>query len=125
MQHKYRGDHYHKENNTNGGKQIEFRAESNQFEKKSKVATNEMFSNCLSATLRVQIVSFNYVMLIPSMCHNPCERGLSTLSNLGELIHSQTRGGGEGIRPSRSLAFLDPNYTKFGVMIVPYKKKIN
>ena len=29
--------HYHKENKTNGGKQIEFSAESNQFEKKSKV----------------------------------------------------------------------------------------
>ena len=28
--------HYHKENNTNGGKQIEFSAESNQFEKKIK-----------------------------------------------------------------------------------------
>ena len=26
--------HYHKENKTNGGKQIEFSAESNQFEKK-------------------------------------------------------------------------------------------
>ena len=29
--------HYHEENKTNGGKQIEFSAESNQFEKKSKV----------------------------------------------------------------------------------------
>ena len=38
--------HYHKENKTNGGKQIEFSAESNQFEKKSKVGINEMFSNC-------------------------------------------------------------------------------
>ena len=28
--------HYHKENKTNGGKQIEVSAESNQFEKKSK-----------------------------------------------------------------------------------------
>ena len=28
--------HYHKENKTNGGKQIEFSAESNQLEKKSK-----------------------------------------------------------------------------------------
>ena len=28
--------HYHKENKTNGGKQIEFSAESNQFDKKSK-----------------------------------------------------------------------------------------
>ena len=28
------------------GKQIEFSAESNQFEKKSKVGINEMFSNC-------------------------------------------------------------------------------
>ena len=27
--------HYHKENKTNGGKQIEFSAETNQFEKKS------------------------------------------------------------------------------------------
>ena len=34
--HKYRGDHYHKENKTNGGKQIDFRAECNQFEKKIK-----------------------------------------------------------------------------------------
>ena len=38
--------HYHKENKTNGGKQIEFSAESNQFEQKSKVGINEMFSNC-------------------------------------------------------------------------------
>ena len=38
--------HYYKENKTNGGKQIEFSAESNQFEKKSKVGINEMFSNC-------------------------------------------------------------------------------
>ena len=38
--------HYHKENKTNRGKQIEFSAESNQFEKKSKVGINEMFSNC-------------------------------------------------------------------------------
>ena len=44
--HKYRGDHYHKENKTNGGKQIEFSGESNQFEKKKKVGINEMFSNC-------------------------------------------------------------------------------
>ena len=44
--HKYRGDPYHKENKTNVGKQIEFSAESNQFEKeKSKVGINEMFSN--------------------------------------------------------------------------------
>ena len=34
--HKYREIHYHKENKTNGGKQIEFSAESNQFEKKIK-----------------------------------------------------------------------------------------
>ena len=34
--HKYRGDRYHKENKTNGGKQIEFSAESNQFQKKIK-----------------------------------------------------------------------------------------
>ena len=33
--------HYHKENKTNWGKQIEFSAESNQFEKKSKVGINE------------------------------------------------------------------------------------
>ena len=38
--------HYHNENKTNGGKQIEFSAESNQFEKESKVGINEMFSNC-------------------------------------------------------------------------------
>ena len=38
--------HYHKENKTNVGKQIEFSAESNKFEKKSKVGINEMFSNC-------------------------------------------------------------------------------
>ena len=38
--------HYHKQNKTNRGKQIEFSAESNQFEKKSKVGINEMFSNC-------------------------------------------------------------------------------
>ena len=29
--------HYHIENKTNGGKQIEFSAESNQFEKKKKI----------------------------------------------------------------------------------------
>ena len=34
--HKYRGDHYHKENKTNVGKQIEFSAESNKFLKKIK-----------------------------------------------------------------------------------------
>ena len=28
--------HYHKENKTNGGKQIEFSAESSQFEKKNR-----------------------------------------------------------------------------------------
>ena len=45
--HKYRGDSYHKGNETNGVKQIEFSAESNQFEKKkSKLGINEMFSNC-------------------------------------------------------------------------------
>ena len=38
--------HYHKENKTNGGKQIEFSAESSQPEKKIKVGINEMFSNC-------------------------------------------------------------------------------
>ena len=38
--------HYNKENKTNGGKQIEFSTESNQFEKKSKVGINQMFSNC-------------------------------------------------------------------------------
>ena len=38
--------HYHKENKTNGAKQIEFSAKSNQFEKKSKVGINEIFSNC-------------------------------------------------------------------------------
>ena len=40
------GIHYHKENKTNVGKQIEFNAESNQFDKKSKVGINELFSNC-------------------------------------------------------------------------------
>ena len=34
--HKYKGNHYHKENKTNGRKQIEFNAESKQFEKKIK-----------------------------------------------------------------------------------------
>ena len=33
---KYRGDQYHKEDKTNGGKQIEFSAERNQFEKKNQ-----------------------------------------------------------------------------------------
>ena len=36
----------HKDNETNGVKQIQFSGESNQFEKKSKVGMNEMFSNC-------------------------------------------------------------------------------
>ena len=34
--HKYRGDHYHKENKTNGGKQIEFSAEATNLKKKIK-----------------------------------------------------------------------------------------
>ena len=34
--HKYRRIHYHKENKRNGGIQIEFSAESNQFEKNQK-----------------------------------------------------------------------------------------
>ena len=34
--HKYRADHYHEKNQTNGGKQIEFSAESNQFEKQNQ-----------------------------------------------------------------------------------------
>ena len=34
--HKYRGGLYHKEKKTNGGKHIEFSAESNQLEKKFK-----------------------------------------------------------------------------------------
>ena len=37
--------HYHKENKTNEGKQIEFSAESNQFKKKSRVGIYEMLSN--------------------------------------------------------------------------------
>ena len=44
--HKYRADHYRKVNKINGGKPIEFSAESNQFEKKSKVGINEKFRNC-------------------------------------------------------------------------------
>ena len=39
--------HYHQENKTNGGKQIEFSAGRNQFEeKKTEVGINEMYSNC-------------------------------------------------------------------------------
>ena len=38
--------HYHQENKTNEGKQIEFSAESTNLKKKSKVGINEMFSNC-------------------------------------------------------------------------------
>ena len=34
--HKYSGDHYHKENKTNGGKQMEFSGESNQFGKQNQ-----------------------------------------------------------------------------------------
>ena len=49
--------HYHKENKTNGGKQIEFSAESNQFEKKSKVGINEMLSTC-SDSYRPVIIGF-------------------------------------------------------------------
>ena len=48
--HKYRGNHYHKENKTNGGKQIEFSAESNQFEKKLKVGINEMLISCKNSS---------------------------------------------------------------------------
>ena len=36
VDHKYRRDYYHRENKTNGGKQIEFSAESNPFEKKNQ-----------------------------------------------------------------------------------------
>ena len=35
-----------------GGKQIEFSAESNQFEKKSKVGINEMFSEVNQALIK-------------------------------------------------------------------------
>ena len=48
--HKYRGDHYHKENKTNVGKQIEFSAEGNKLEKKSKeslTAAEYKIENCL------------------------------------------------------------------------------
>ena len=38
--------HYYKGKRNKWSKQIEFRAESNQFEKKSKVGKNEMYSNC-------------------------------------------------------------------------------
>ena len=44
--HKYIGNHYHKEKKTNGGKQIEFSADSNQFEKKLKVGINELLISC-------------------------------------------------------------------------------
>ena len=51
-----------------------------------------------------------------------CETNCLTLSHLGDLIHSQSVGG--GFRPPlRNFAFLDPNQTKFGVLIVPHKKK--
>ena len=48
-----------------------------------------------------------------------------TLSHLGDLIHSQPWGGGLCPSPLRNFAFLDPNKTKFGVLIVSYKKKKN
>ena len=38
--------HYHKGKQNKCSKQIEFSAESNQFEKESKVEINEMYSNC-------------------------------------------------------------------------------
>ena len=38
--------HYHKGKQNKWSKQIEFSAESNQFEKKSKVGMNETYSNC-------------------------------------------------------------------------------
>ena len=34
--HKYRLDHYHKKNKINGGKQIDFSSQSNQFEKQNQ-----------------------------------------------------------------------------------------
>ena len=49
----------------------------------------------------------------------------STISHLGDLIHSQP-GEGRSLPPPtfRNFTFLDPNKTKFGVAIVLYKKKI-
>ena len=56
--------HYHTENKTNGGKQIEFSAESNQFEKKkSKVGINEMFSNCKCSTVLISKSKLRYALL--------------------------------------------------------------
>ena len=46
-----------------------------------------------------------------------------TLSHLGDLIPSQPGGGGDGRNPP-SPASVDPNYTKFGAVIVPFKKKL-
>ena len=44
--HEYRGDPLSPREKKNGVKQIELNPESNQFEKRSKVGINEMFSNC-------------------------------------------------------------------------------
>ena len=64
--------HYHKENKTNGGKQIEFSAESNQFEKKSIVGIIEMFSNCYNSYRPVIIGFMQYphssVQLVLKKC---------------------------------------------------------
>ena len=49
-----------------------------------------------------------------------------TLSHLDDFIHSQSGAEeGGGFRPLCNFAFLDPNQTKFGVVIVPCKKNIN
>ena len=46
-----------------------------------------------------------------------------TLSHLGDLIHSQP-GGGDST-PLRNFVSVNPNETKFGVVIIPLKKKVN
>ena len=46
-----------------------------------------------------------------------------TLSHLGVLIHSQP--GGADSAPLCNFSSLHPNQTKFGVMIVRHKKKLN
>ena len=43
---KYKAIHYHKGKQNKWSKQIEFSSGSNQFENKSTVGMNEMYSNC-------------------------------------------------------------------------------
>ena len=51
---------------------------------------------------------------------------LPLISPVQFIIHSQPGGGGWAeSTPLHNFAFIDPNCTKFGVVIVAHKKNIN